>query len=125
MAVIVMIAGLSFPFYRNFFQGQQLQASADELVGNLRRAQTKSMANEFDSTWGVNFESGYYTIYATESSDYNEEIDYLSSVSISASDILFDQLTGLPDASQTITLTDSSINETKEITINTQGLISY
>ncbi len=120
-----MIAGLSFPFYRNFFQGQQLQAVTNELVGNLHRAQAKSMANEFDSSWGVDFDSGYYTIYAVESSDYDEQINYLSSVSISANDILFDQLTGLPDTGQTITLTDSSINETKEITINSQGLISY
>ena len=55
IAILVIIAAVSIPFYLNFYYRQQLDSSSNEITQILRKAQTKSVAGQDNSNFGVYF----------------------------------------------------------------------
>lgn len=129
VAIIGILAGLSLPVYRSMQTRNDLDNSVVTTVQTLRRAQVLSQANEGDSAWGVKLLSGNIVLfkgatYATRDTSLDELYDLQSSISISGtSEYVFAKLTGDPNASGSITLT--SIDGSRTVTINEKGMVTY
>lgn len=130
VAAIGIIAGISVPVYQSFQVRNDLDIATTETVHSIRRAQVLSQAVDGDTGWGIKIQSGSLTVfkgtsYATRDTTYDELFDMSTSTTpTGVSEIVFEKFTGLPETTGTITLT-SNTNETRTITINAKGTVSY
>jgi len=130
VASIAIIAGISVPVYQSFQNRNDLDIATMEIAQNIRRAQILSQAVDGDMSWGVKTQSGSLVLfkgvsYAVRDIAFDEVFDIPSSLIFSGvSEIVFTKFTGLPQTTGTIIVT-SNINETRNITINSKGVVSY
>ena len=129
VAIIGALAGLSLPVYRSLMMKNDLDIAANTVAISLRRAQVLSQAVDGDITWGVKTQSGSIVVfkgasYASRDSMYDESFDIPTSISPSGTtEYIFSKFTGLPEVTGTVTLTTE--NDTRTVTINTKGAVSY
>jgi len=130
LATIAAISAIMAPVYGYFYNRNSLDNAVQQVVSDLRRAQTLSRGAEMDSNWGVYVSSTTATIfsgntYATRNSNYDEieSLNSLASVS-GLNEIVFLKATSTPTTSGTLVLTSNS-NESRNVSINSQGTISY
>lgn len=130
IAAITIIAGISVPIYQSFQVRNDLDIAATTVAQTLRRAQVLSQAVDGDTDWGILVRSGSITIfkgtsYAARDNSLDEVFEVPTSITPSGvQEIVFSEFTGLPQPTGTITLT-SNANETRDITINSKGTVSY
>lgn len=130
VSILALLAVIATPVYQSFQVRNDLEIAKNVAIESLRRAQTLSQSGVGDSAWGVYFSSGDITIFkgptfATRSLGFDELFDVPASISGSGlSEVVFSKLEGLPSATGTITLT-SNTNETRNITINTKGMVDF
>ena len=130
IAAITIIAGISIPIYQSFQVRNDLDIATVEIVQSLRRAQILSQAVDGDTSWGLKILSGNLTLfkgvnYAARDTAFDELFDVPTSITPSGvSEIVFSKFFGNPQPTGTVTLT-SSANETRTITINEKGMVSY
>lgn len=130
VAIMTMLIGLSLPVYETFVRRNDLDLTAQNIAGAIRRAEVYARGVKNDSTWSIEFLSSGVTIfkgstYSTRDTSYDEIVSLPGSVSISGdSEMIFSKLSGSPDAAGTITLT-SSTNDTRTIAVNAKGMVSY
>lgn len=130
VAIVALLAGLGTPIYQSFQVRNDLDIAANTLAGSLRRAQVLSQSVDGDATWGVSVQNAAITLfrgasYASRNTDFDEAFDMPGSIiPTGVSEITYDTLTGKPQTIGTVTLT-SNINETRNITINEKGTITY
>ena len=130
IAAIAIIAGVSIPVYQSFQVKNDLDIAANTIAQVFHRAQLLSQSGEGDSSWGVNISSGSITLfrgtsYASRDQGYDETYQMPLSLSPSGlSEVVFEKLTGLAQSTGTAVLT-ATTSETKSITINSKGTISY
>lgn len=130
IGMLAVIAGISVPVFQSFQVRNDLDDIAISVVQTLRRAQVLSQAVDGDTTWGVRVESGLVALfkgatYATRDTGFDETFDIPGSLVPSGlQEVVFGKLTGVPQGAGSITLT-SNANETRIITINAKGTLSY
>jgi len=130
VAIIAMIAGLGTPIYQSLQIRNDLDVSKNIITQSLNRAQILSTASDSDATWGLFIQGGSITLfqgtsYASRNASFDEVFELPSSITPSGiSEIVYDKLTGQPQVIGTITLT-SNINESRNITINEKGSLTY
>lgn len=130
VAVMVILFGLSAVFYQSFQIKNDLDITGNVISQSLRRAQALSQASQEDATWGIYIETGRVTLfkgvsYIARDTDNDEFFDIPLSIKLSGlSEVVFDKLTGYPQATGVISLA-TPINDTMDITINQRGMISY
>jgi len=130
VALISMIAGLSVPIYNSFQTRNNLDIATETFVQTARRAISLAQASEGDSTWGVYAETGSIVLFkgssfASRSNGFDESF-YVTDVITPSGDteFVFSKLTGFPNISGSIIFTSIN-NDTKTVTINSKGTISY
>jgi prepilin-type N-terminal cleavage/methylation domain-containing protein len=130
VALIGILAVISAPVFQNLQTRNGLDISQVLVVQNLRRAQALSQAVTGDATWGVKIQSSSLTVFKGESysartSSFDEVSNFPINISVSGADeVVFSKLSGYPQTTGTITLV-SNTNETRTITINEKGNVSY
>lgn len=130
VAIISLILGISAPVFQSFQVRNDLDISGVTLAQTARRAQMLARASDGDTSWGVYVTGGSIILfkgvsYATRDTTYDEVFTVPTSiVSTGLSEVVYAKFTGLPQTTGTITLT-SSTNETRIITINAKGMVSY
>lgn len=130
VAIIALIAGLGTPVYQSFQTRNDLDVATNTVAQSLRRAQVLARASDGDTTWGVDVRSGSVTVYkgasyASRDSAFDELFDVPTSITPSGiGGTVFSKFTGVPQTTGTITLT-SNTNESRTITINEKGTITY
>ena len=130
IAAIAIIAGISVPIYQSFQVRNDLDIATVEIAQSARRVQTLSQAVDGDTSWGINIQSGSMVVfkgtsYTARDAAFDEVFDVPTSITPSGiSEVVFAKFTGLPQTIGTITLT-SNANETRIITINAKGMVSY
>lgn len=130
VATVAVLAGISIPIYQTFQVRNDLDIGTTTIAQTLRRAQILSQAVDGDISWGIYIVSGNIILfkgasYAARDTTFDEIFDVPTSITPSGvSEIVFAKFTGLPQTIGTITLI-SNINETRTITINTKGMVSY
>jgi len=130
VAILSLLAGLSLPVYETFLRRNDLDLTTQNIAMAVRRAQTYSRGVDEDSQWGVAFLSSGVTLfkgtsYAARAASFDETIPLPASVSIAGlSEVLFSKVSGAPSATGAVSLT-STVNDSRTITINAKGLVSY
>lgn len=130
IATITIIAGISIPVYLSFQVRNDLDIAALEIAQSARRAQTLSKAVDGDTSWGIKIQLGSLLLfrgasYAARNTNFDEVFPVPTSIVPSGlSELVFTKFTGLPQVTGVITLT-SNTNETRNITINAKGAVSY
>ena len=130
ISAIAIIAGISIPVYQSIQNRNDLDIAATTIAQSLRRAQVLSRSVDSDTTSGVYVQSGSVTIfhgasYATRDTTVDEIFQISPTITLGGvSQIVFSKMTGLPTSTGTITLT-SITNETRNITINSKGMVNY
>lgn len=125
IVIISIISLMSASFYSRFLIQNTVDNTENQLVNSFRKAQLYSMVGKQNGTWGVRYSSvtQKITLYLTGNTAFDENYNVNTNISISGfSDILFAKITGLPSSSPTITI--SGGNNTKTMTINSQGVVS-
>ncbi len=130
VAVMGLIAGMGTPIYQAFQNRNDLDIAATSLAQGMRRAQILSRAVDGDTSWGMHVATGTLTLfrgvsYASRTSTFDETTTIPSGIRIAGlTDIVFGAFTGEPQTTGTTTLT-SETNETRTITINAKGMVSF
>lgn len=130
VAIIGAIAGLGAPVYQSFQVRNDLEIAANTLAQSARRASVLAAASEGDSVWGLQVASGQIVIfkgtsYAARDTDYDEISTLPSSITPSSlTEVTFAKMTGLPNATGTMTLT-SVTGDTRNVVLNARGTVSY
>lgn len=130
IAAIAIIAGIAVPVYQSFQVRNDLDIAAVEIVQTLRRAQILSQAVDGDIDWGVYVQGGSITLfkgasYAARDINFDEVFEVPASIIPSGiSEIVFTKFSGNPRIISVIMLT-SNTDETRNISINPKGMVSY
>jgi prepilin-type N-terminal cleavage/methylation domain-containing protein len=131
MAMLLVLFGIASPFYQKYQSKNDLDLAVISVAQNLRRAQTLAQAVDANTSWGLYLQGGSMTVfrgvsYVARNSSFDEKIIIPDVIIPSGlSEIVFTKFTGLPLSTGTIILTNTSINEVKNITINSQGMVDY
>lgn len=128
VSIIGLLVGLSAPVYSLFAARNDLDISAQSVADGLRRAQSYARAGRDDAQWSVQIQGENAVLYqgTTYASRNTGEDEVLSMDGVTASglsNIQFAKVSGTPNMSGSITLTSN--NETRVITINAQGMVNY
>lgn len=129
VAIMVILAAVTLPIYNSFFTLAVLDSVKVEIIQNIRLAQTKALAQENDSSFGLYFEATQYTLF--QGSSYSARVLSLDRIfampaNINLSNLLeitFAKKTGLPSVSGSLILTNTANNSTETIVINAAGAI--
>ncbi len=132
IALLVILAGISAPYYLTWQARQQLRTTSSMLWSDLHYAQSRAMQREYDAAWGVHINNTdhTYTVFHGDTYNsgdaYNEIVHYSSNVTITpATDVVFLGLTGAVATPITYTITSNSLpSEIETIDINVEGLIA-
>jgi type II secretory pathway pseudopilin PulG len=130
MAIITILAGLATPFYMTVQTKNDFEITVSTTAHKIRRAQFLAQSGDKDSDWGISIANEEITLfvgenYTSRNSNYDEIYLLPPTIEVSGlTELIFNKTTGIPKDTGTITFT-SNLNETRNITINTKGIISY
>lgn len=128
VALMFILASSSTAFYSRFLIQNSVIAIQDQVIGNLRKAQTNAMAGKQNSNWGVYVASGAIILfsgdsYAARNTALDERSAYANSVAVSGpTEIVFSKVSGIPNTSGTISI--SGQGTSKSVIINSQGMVT-
>jgi len=128
IALIALIGGTTVPLASNFLVRNFLKNKTNELSSSLKTAQLNTLAGKEASQWGVNISSTQITMFkgasfATRDVAFDQKFQIPSSLTITQDEIVFQQLTGNPDATATLTIA-SNANDSNQVTVNQVGTIN-
>ena len=129
VSIIALLVGVSAPVYNSFATRNDLDVTIMGLETALRRAQTYARAVEGDSQWGVAVITGKVVLfkgatYATRDTNFDESTTVSGGITTSGlSEVVFAKMTGTPSATGTATLTSSSTNDSRTVTLNAKGMV--
>jgi len=130
VSTIAVIAGFSLPLFLRAQNKNDLDVAAQSYAQALRRAQVLSVASQDDSAWGVRAESGQFVIFkgtsfVSRDSTLDETTSIPTNMTLSApTELYFNKLSGAPSSTPSLSLT-SVQNDSKTITINAKGIVSF
>ncbi len=127
IALITIIVSVSTPVVVAFQRQSHLNSAKGVVQEAWHRAQAMSQSGEGDSAWGVNVTAGSVIVFkgasfALRDVLYDEGYDIAPSINANGLvEVVFSKLTGFPQSSGTLTLTDTN-NDTQTISINVKGM---
>jgi type II secretory pathway pseudopilin PulG len=132
ISILLVITSMALPSLYQFQLGAQIDTVAAEVGQNLRRAQTRAMIGYDNSNWGLYFDDHTYTIFSGDSYVLRNEsrdeeyyiADAIQIVNDFDNEILFTKISGIPNNSGQISLTNIAAEESL-ITINIAGVVEY
>lgn len=140
VAIMAILASIGSAYYVGFYRRNQLDFETKKTVAALRDARNRAVSQEQASNWGVRFSNqvtnpDYYQIFYGSSYAGGTVVStnyYPGSLQLNDPgsgldrDVIFTQLTGLPNASTTVNISlANNIAASSTITVNTNGQIIY
>lgn len=127
LAIVVIIAGFSVPIGLSFLRNEGLISSANDLVMVMRIAQQYSIEGVEDTTYGVYMSGTSYTLfkgtsYAARDTSFDESFDVSGLYFSTTTEVVFQRVTGEPNAPVTVELTDG--NRVREVDVNAIGRVN-
>jgi len=122
IAIIAIIGVVTTPLASGFLIRNYLRNTTNEIDSALKTAQNNSLSGKQDSQWGVEISASTIKMYALGNSAFNQIYNIPFSISVTQDTIVFDQLTGNPDATAEINV--SSNADTNTINVNQVGAIN-
>lgn len=129
ITVLVLIMATATPLVVNYYTVYRIITAQQDLMSVLRKAQALSTSNQYKDSFGAYIASDKYILfrgssYASRTVAFDEEVLRPEAVSITGlGEVVFTRLSGRPSATGTITLTSNDI--TKTITVNDEGRINW
>jgi len=127
VAIMSMLVALSVPVYQSFTRRNDLDIAAQSLAGMLVRAQTYARNMNGDNAWSVEIQSSTLTLFkGTNFAGRDTTVDETNTIyqtPSGLSEVQFAKFTGIPNTTGSITLTSG--NDTRTITINAKGSVDY
>ena len=128
--IITLLGTLSVSFYSRFLTQNSIDDTVNRLAGSFRKAQIYSMMGRQNSSWSVNYGGTPNTItlylgtpFAGHNTAFDEKFSVSSNISVTGvTDVNFAKRTGLPNTTGTTNIIGNG--QTKQITINSQGVTS-
>ncbi len=130
IACIAIISAISIPIYQSFQNRNDLNIATNTVAQSLRRAQMLSQASAGDTSSGIKIQTASITVFrgtsfVSRDNSFDEVFSLPESITPAGlSEVVFSKFAGLPDNIGDIILS-SNINETKTITINEKGMVTY
>lgn len=130
VGLLVILFAFTVPVYQSFQVKNDLDIAATTLAQSLRRAGLLSRGAKGDSSWGVKAFPGSFVIfrggsYALRDPSFDELNELPESLALSGlSEVVFSKLTGNPNQIGSFTIT-ASTGDTKNISLNPKGIVSY
>ncbi len=130
IAAMSIIAGISIPLYQSFQNRNDLDIATVTLAQSMRRAGALAQASDGDASWGIAVATGTITLfkggsYAARDAAYDESYAMPENIAVSGlSEAVFAKFTGMPVGTGTTVFTSVN-NETRSITLNAKGTVSY
>ncbi len=124
-AIILIVGTMGTGWYGRFFVQNEVDNTTDKVYQSLKKAQYYSMISRKSNanSWGVSYTGNVLRVFLTGNAALNEDTTVNSSVSVAGlSSITFSRLRGLPSSTGTITI--SGQNNTRTITLTSEGGIS-
>lgn len=138
VGVMALVAGLGFVSLSGIRREAALDEAERNIVATLRDAQARAIAQASGASWGVRFAAvsggdDYYALWSGSSFSGATSTIYLTNIlefedpaAPGARDVLFNKLTGAPNAAASVTIRIiSAPSERRTITISSNGTISF
>lgn len=131
IAILAIVFMFSAPVYQSLQNRNDLDIAVNTIAQSYRRSQLLAQSVDGDTSWGVMLQSGQITIfkgntYVGRDPNFDENIEMPTAIAITGNtETVFAKFTGLPQAASTLTLTSSSNNESRIITLNAKGIANY
>jgi len=132
VAIMGVIFGIGVPVYQSLQSSDDLDRAAASVAHAWRRAQGLARANQGDQLWGVHVATGQLTLfqganYAGRIVAQDEITDIPATITPSGfTDAVFSKMFGLPGViGPTTTLTLTSSNGTRTLTLTPKGTVLY
>ena len=128
IASMSLISVLTVSFFSRFLLQNAVSNTVDQIAGELRKAQTYSMAGKQNSGWGVNYSSSTLTLfkgntYATRNPALDETFQINPNISITGfTEIEYAKVTGMPNTTAIIVISTPKLSKT--VTVNSQGVVN-
>ncbi|HEY1037486.1 MAG TPA: hypothetical protein VGE62_02790 [Candidatus Paceibacterota bacterium] len=135
VGLAAMISGITLSVFSSFSDLQSLDKETDVVVAYVQKARNQSINSKGGGRFGINFSSSTVTLYegpsypagaaSTTSYALSSKVE-LSSVALTGgvSRVLFDQLTGKPNATGTVRLRlKAKPSDVKTVIIYGSGLV--
>lgn len=130
ISLITVISGLSLTVFYGFQSRNDLDVAVNTIAQSYRRAQILSQSVQDDSTWGLKIQPNSVVIfkgasYIGRDDNFDEIFEIPSVITLSGvQEIVFTKLSGAPNNFGLTTL-NSINNDSKDITTNSKGMISF
>lgn len=131
VAVIGLLAGISIPVLSRVQTKTDLDTATAVFVSSLRRAEALAQSVDGDTSWGVHTASGVVVLfkgisYAGRDATYDEIFSVPTTITVSGlTDVVMNKFTGYPTATGTATFVSSVLPDTKTVSVNAKGAVSY
>ena len=129
VTVLSLLAIMGNLFYSRFLTQNIVDNTTDTIVQQLRKAQLYSSQARKSETegWGVAFSGGKVVLYqgstyVGRNQTWDEKTDITGNLTVSAFEVNFARMSGVPDAPETINVTGN--NDSEMISINSQGMVT-
>ncbi len=129
IAIAVVLFALVFPLGIDFYRDWQLQNNTQQILQTLRKAQSRAMASELDSSFGIYIQEGSYVLFKGDSfenrdNQFDEVFDLPLSIVIDSlpKEVVFSKLKGEPKMEEEIIINSDSQREI--IKINEAGRVN-
>ena len=124
----MIVGALGTSYYSRLLTQNAVTNTADQLVNQLRKAQTYAMmGKESGGVWGVKYTASpkQITLFLNGSSGFDENCSLNSNITVSGlTQVTYGHATGLPTPAGSTTITITGNNEVETVTVNTQGVVS-
>ncbi len=123
IGIIAIVGATIIPVASGFLVRNYLKNKTNEVVSSLRTAQINSLNGKEDRQWGVVISASSIKMYAVGDAAFDQTFSIPSSISITQDTIVFDKLTGNPDATAAITVS-SNAGQSNTIIVNEVGTVN-
>lgn len=129
IVLMALIGFLSSLIYSHIKASNDLQNTLSLAITSATRARTRAQSGDNDSPWGIKFDSTITVFkgssFATRDAAFDEVTPIAATISPSGNlEIIFNKLTGYPNVTSTIVITNS-FGAAKKFDINEKGAIVY
>lgn len=122
VTITAIIGAATIPVASSFLVRNHLRNKTNELVSSLRTAQINSINGKEDRQWGVDISATEIKMYAVGDSSFDQVYSIPSSVTITQDTIIFDKLTGNPDDTLSISVTNN-VGDSNTVSVNEVGIV--
>ncbi len=123
IAIIALLGATTIPVGSGFLIRNQFHNKQNELISSLRTAQLNSLSGKGNRQWGVDISASTIKMYAVGDANFDQSFNIPGSISITQDTIIFQKLTGNPDATATLTVSSNG-GDSKTITVNQLGVVN-